>query len=158
MFDIYIYIICFDDVVCLPHCSVAYMYIEKCVFLHDWERRKKERMWWRRWGVRWWARMVVREEIRYEYHSGFHIFIMVYIRLALFEWSTRHHTIEMLSRWVYSYRLWNILTLVSLAVSMLLISRYIAVKMDGKLGRDLYRNNWSLTSISFLSKGKNDFI
>ena len=40
--------------------------------------------------------MVVREEIRYEYHSGFHIFIMVYIRLALFEWSTRHHTIEML--------------------------------------------------------------
>ena len=57
-----------------------------------------------------------------------------------------------------SYTLWNILTLVSLAVSMLLISMRIAVKMDGKLGRDLYRNNWSLTSISFLSKGKNDFI
>lgn len=34
------YIICFDDVVCLPDCSVAYMYTEKCVFLHDWERRK----------------------------------------------------------------------------------------------------------------------
>ena len=40
-----------------------------------------------------------------------------------------------------SFRLCNILTLVSLAVSMLLISRCIAVKMDGKLGRDLYRNN-----------------
>ncbi len=43
--------------------------------------------------------MVVREEIRYEYHSGFHIFIVVYITIiiALFEWSTRHHTIEMLA-------------------------------------------------------------
>ena len=46
-------------------------------------------------------------------------------------------------------------TLESFAVSMLLISMHIALKMDGKLG---YRNNLSLTSISFLSKGKNDFI